>query len=282
MGRFYCVEVNGLIDVEAPRMKLSTWASRLFSWCIRVTGLYRNADLFVCVASGIEEELLRRWPPLIGRTTTIGNGVDMDRFGAPDRELSRRSLGFADGTFVIGFVGLLCPWPGTEDFVSACHLIRKRGRQFRLIIVGGGERLESLKVQATELGLNDVTVFTGRVSPEEVPKYTACFDVACQPHNDPVVGKFGNSMKFWEYLAAGIPVIVSDMSESSRHVGLGLVGWKHRGGDPSDLANRIEYAMDHPDECKMIRAGNRAFAARGHTWSAVADSMTKAMAQRMT
>jgi len=274
----YVVEINGMADVEARLRPIPKPLAHAYAWAIRNGGLYRRADLFVCVAEGIRAELSERWPPFASRSVTIQNGVNPARFAARDRSQCRRELGLPNGDFIFGFVGLLCPWHGTEDLIAATRILRERGvTGFRAVVVGGGERFESLREQARREGVEDLVVFTGRVGPEVVPLYTAAVDVACQVHNDPVIGRLGNSMKFWEYLASGLPVIMSDMSEAVRYVGRGVEGWVYRGGDRNDLADTMQVAMGQRASLAAMGAANRRFIDHGHRWEDVARAMTEAL-----
>jgi glycosyltransferase involved in cell wall biosynthesis len=55
--------------------------------------------------------------------------------------------------------------------------------------------------------------------------------------------------KLFEYLSAGLPVVVSDLPEMSRLVGQRGVGWTTDPGDPTDIARVLTVALeDRKDE----------------------------------
>lgn len=274
LRRRFVVEVNGVADEEASRYRVNRVVAQLYAWIYRYGGTYRFADAFICVAPGITEELTRRWAGFAGKGHTICNGVNEKRFGPQDARKCRQELGLPTDVFVFGFVGLLAAWHGVEQLVRAAALLRARGtRGFIVVIVGDGVMSSSLKRQVESMGVQDLVLFAGRVSHDLVLKYTGAFDVACLTHNDATIGRLGNSMKFWEYLATGLPVIVSDMSEASRHVRAGLVGWKYAGADPAALADAMEYCIGNRQECSALAASNRAFIEHGHRWHDVAEEM---------
>jgi glycosyltransferase involved in cell wall biosynthesis len=278
LNRPYVVELNGIADIEAARMHSSVIISKLHEWIIRYSGLYKGADLFICVARGIRDEIVRRHSSVAKKSVIIGNGIDPSRFFIHDRSECRRILGIDQSLFIFGFVGLLCPWHGTEDLVTATRILKTRGHgNFKTLIVGTGDRYSSLKSQVIRDEVECLVRFAGRISAEMVPIYMGCFNVACQVHNDPVVGRLGDSMKFWEYLASGLPVIVSDMSDSSRHVQPGRIGWKYGGGNPVELADLMEYAMRNPNELSRFEIANRDFAVDGHRWEDIAGGIIAAI-----
>jgi glycosyltransferase involved in cell wall biosynthesis len=54
--------------------------------------------------------------------------------------------------------------------------------------------------------------------------------------------------KLFEYLAADLPVVVSDLPEMSRLVGERGVGWTTDPGDPADIARVLEVAVNERDD----------------------------------
>jgi glycosyltransferase involved in cell wall biosynthesis len=54
--------------------------------------------------------------------------------------------------------------------------------------------------------------------------------------------------KLFEYLAAGLPVVVSDLSEMRRLVTERGVGWVTDSGDPADIARVLDQALDSLDD----------------------------------
>jgi len=269
LRRRYVLEVNGVSDIEVKSMTVRRFGVRLCGWIFR--RVYRSADFFICVSSGIREELISRWPSFAGRSTVINNGANEKMIVPLDRLSCRRKLGLPEDKFIVGFVGQLSLWHGVEDLLRVTRLLATRGSSNLVtVIVGGGERLDILKRQATELEITDYVVFAGEVARDQAPVYIGAFDIAAQPHNDPVIGQLGDPLKFWEYLASGRPILLSDMSSSRRYVKTGLIGWLFRGGNIEDMAAQLEYITDHRQECEVIGQANRRFFEQGHTWRDVA------------
>jgi glycosyltransferase involved in cell wall biosynthesis len=280
LDRPYIVELNGIADIEATRTLKAGIFSKLAGWAIEYSGIYKSADLYICVATGIRNEIIKRYPSQKGKCVTIGNGIDPSRFFIRNRSECRGILGIDQSLFIFGFVGMLCPWHGTEDLITATKILKLRGhKDFRTMIVGTGERYSALRSLVALEQVEDIISFAGRISPERVPIYMGCFNVACQVHNDPIIGRLGDSMKFWEYLASGLPIIVSDMSDSSRFIQPGKVGWKFRGGDPVELADRMEFAMQKRAELSRFEIINRDIAINGHRWDDIAEGIIAEIAK---
>jgi glycosyltransferase involved in cell wall biosynthesis len=269
LRRRYVVEVNGVCDVEVETRGFGRFVKFVYKTMYK--WVWRCADYYICVSSGIKEELTSRWAPFGDRSVAIPNAVNEKKFYPMDKVMCRKKLDLPEDKFIIGFVGLLCPWHGVGDLVKATKILVDEGnKNFVTLIVGGGDMEEELKKMIKDLSIQDYVQMTGRISHELVPCYNSAFDLACQVHNDPVLGNLGNSMKVWEYLASGCALVVSDMSEACKRVGPGLIGWKFTGADPNDLALKIRYAMEHPEECEIIGKANREYVMNGYRWKDIA------------
>jgi glycosyltransferase involved in cell wall biosynthesis len=269
LRRRYVLEVNGVADIEIENTRLPRFVKRILRWIHK--GVYRSADCFICVASGIREELTRRWPEFAQRSVVINNGANEEIFVPLDQMACRNKLGLPEGKFIVGYVGQLTPWHGVDDLLEATRVLLERGRNdFVTVIVGSGPRLNVMKQKSEQMGLGHHVIFTGRVRYDKVPVYIGAFDIAAQVHNDPIVGCFGDPLKFWEYLASGRPVLLSDMSSSKTHVKPGLIGWLFQGGNVEDMVLKLEYIIEHREEGRAIGKANRQFIENGHRWKDVA------------
>jgi glycosyltransferase involved in cell wall biosynthesis len=145
-----------------------------------------------------------------GRIKIIPCGINAKHFGSVTKETARQNLGIAPQSKVILYVGRFDPRKGIETLVKACA---KLPQPFQLYLVGGSreggsdsEEQQRIRSLVKALGLEQVTVFTGQVSQEQLPAYYAAADVCVVPsYYEP----FG--LVAIEAMAAGTPVIASDV-----------------------------------------------------------------------
>ena len=70
---------------------------------------------------------------------------------------------------IVGLVGRLQPWKGQDELLRAQAILRERGREMHLLIVGGDswglspEYAASLQPLARKLGIEDAVTMTGEV-----------------------------------------------------------------------------------------------------------------------
>lgn len=160
---------------------------------------------------------------------------------------------FAPEDIVIGTVKALEEIYGIEYLIRAFHQVRKRhlGLPLKLLIVGGGSLEHSLKVLASDLDLDDCTVFTGEVPYEDVPKYHNMLSVSVSVSNSESFG-----VAIIEASACEKPVVVSNVGGLPEVVQDGVTGIVVPPRDVTATADAIERMVLNEDlRQKMGRAG---------------------------
>jgi glycosyltransferase involved in cell wall biosynthesis len=111
---------------------------------------------------------------------------------------------------IIIYQGVLNMGRGLEMAIQAMQYTQN----VQLVIIGGGDIEKELKEQATSLGLDDKIKFTGRISPDKLFDYTVQADLGISLEEDLGLNyRFALPNKVFDYIQAGVPVLVSDLPE---------------------------------------------------------------------
>ena len=244
------LEVNApLIDEQRRHRVLIDEDSAL--QCLRTQVL--SANLTVCVSDPVRDWVRSLAPQ--GRPVTVPNGVDPHRI-APQPE--------DPDDVVVVFVGTLKPWHGVTDLVKAASLAQV---PWRLRIIGDGPQLPQLRAQAHDLGVE--VHFTGAVAPADMPAHLSGAAIAVAPYPDlgGTQAQYFSPLKVLEYLAAGLPVVASDVGQLPRLLsGCGVLVPP---SDPRELAAAIDrLALSRPDRARLGAVGRR-LAVDRHSWDGV-------------
>lgn len=192
----------------------------------------------------------------------VPNGVDVARVTpGDDRDPAR---------LTVGFVGSLKPWHGTEVLVDAVAALGPAlpagAPRPRLLLVGHGPERDAVVARARAAGVDVEQV--GPLRPEDVPAQLHRMDVACAPY--PEGADYFSPLKVLEYMAAGLPVVASDVGQVRTLLDDGRCGVLVHPGDPLALAAALLGLAGDPDGAAALgRRARQAVEAR-HDWTDVA------------
>ena len=113
-------------------------------------------------------------------------------------------------------------------------------KEFKLLIVGEGDISEELKAQVVEMRLEDRILFQGRLLPDQLKKLTPTAVLGLSLEED--LGqnyRYALPNKLFDYIHAGIPVIVSDLPVMSKIVQEYGVGEVLKDRTPQGLSELI-------------------------------------------
>lgn len=118
--------------------------------------------------------------------------------------------------YSVAFLGHLVPKGGVELLMQAFPHVVKAVPQARLVIIGGGPLLESLRRMARELAIADSVVFHGHIADHrDVEKILSHCAIAAAPYqpDEASVSVYSEVGKPKAYLAAGLPVVLTSVPE---------------------------------------------------------------------
>ncbi len=194
----------------------------------RARPIVARAALVIAVSEAVGVDLRARLPA--ATVAVVENFAPL--FTAPPRE------GFSDPP-LIGTLGRLHAEKGFDVLIRAAGLLRDRGRAFRLIIAGEGEAAADLRALARTLALADRVDFPGWVAPPG--PLLASFDLYACPSRTEAFG-----LVVVEAMAAGTPVIATDIEGPRDLLAHGRYGRLVPPEDPEALADALEAALDDP------------------------------------
>ena len=206
----------------------------------------RRAEAVVC---GSRQFLARCGEFGFKRSTLLRNGVDLSRFERYAEEPEDiKSILYPR----LGYVGVLSQW---VDFGLLLELARGNPA-WHLVLIGAPYETE---IPQQLKSLRNVH-FLGPRGAQEVPAYLAHFDVGLLAYRR---GTDQDSMKVFEYLAAGLPVAGSDFNGRVKEDFEGLV---EVAPDAAGLASAIRDLLAQPREARELwNQRRRAFLGK-HTW----------------
>ena len=151
----------------------------------------------------------------------------------------RRALGLSPDDPVVGLVARLDHWAkGHAELFQALAQVRSR-YPLRCLVIGGGRRQPEMVALVRELSLTPFVNFLGHR--DDIPDLLAALDIFVLPSHSE-----GISRSLLEAMAAGLPVVVSDVGGSPEVVRSGVNGLLIPARDPSALARALLRLLSDP------------------------------------
>jgi len=145
--------------------------------------------------------------------------LNLEMFVGPDtlsRQALRAQYGIRDGAAVMIYMGSFFYFSGLIEVLK--RMSRDRS-ETTLLLVGGGEMEQDLRIQVAHYGLESRVIFVGFVDFERLPQYLRMGDVAINPMKSMLVSNTAFPNKVIQYMAAGLPVVSVDLTGMSLILG---------------------------------------------------------------
>ena len=226
-------------------------------WRIWVTEQFekllpRLAD-HIITSSSYLKELYLGMGIVEDRITWIPNGVNVSEFDVePDYSIKAR---YNLKEKVIVYVGSLNNETQLFPLIRAMRFIVTGRNDTCFLIIGDGLAKRNLEMLTHKLGINKSVIFIGRIPHKDVSKFLSISDIgiACFPSLDWI--QAASNIKVFEYMASGVPVIVSATGDLPYYVDFGATGVIAK-FNVRDLSMKLDELLD--DDRKRKRLGEKA------------------------
>jgi phosphatidylinositol alpha-mannosyltransferase len=192
-----------------------------------------------------------------GSIEIVPNGVDVDLFGKP----AEPPEGLPAGRRIL-WVNRLDPQKGFGVMVQAFDLLAREMKDVHMLIAGEGRDRVSLR--SLPRPARNRVIPLGTVPHDELPRFHAAADVFCSP----AVGQESFGIVLVEAMAAGVPVVATDIPGYREVVRNGEDGLLVPPNDHVALADAIRRILSEPELASALAAAGRA-RAQSFSWDAV-------------
>ena len=221
-------------------------------------------DRVVACCQSVEEHVRRVTRVARSKVTMIPNGIALERFLAITPTLSKDDL-------VFGAVGRLAAVKDQASLIEAFASLLRGRPNCRLEILGEGPLRGALEEKASQFGIADRVTFHG--SSLDVASFLSRLHVfvLCSLSE-------GLPLTLLEAMAAGLPVVGTDVGEIPELVRAGECGWLCPPGNPEQLAVALSAAAGSDSRLRMGSRG-REYVVKRHSISLMVDGYRRLFEQ---
>ena len=176
--------------------------------------IYKKADHVIMTWPGGYDYIVEQgWDRVIPRekVSHISNGVDLEAFFRNQREIRFEDPDLsAPEKFHAVYTGSIRRVNYLRLLVDAAEILEQRGNQrVQILVWGAGDEREALTALVQEKGLGNIR-FKGPAPKSAIPSILGQADLSVLHNTQSILDKYGQSQnKFFEYLAAGRPILMT-------------------------------------------------------------------------
>jgi len=219
---------------------------------------------YLAVSRGVAERMRQRFRVPEHKLCIVPNGIDLVPFAGPRPNTLRAALART---------------PGQPIVLTTARLDRQKGHAYLLaaaaqvadalfVLAGDGPERAALEAAVHEAGLEDRILFLGYRP--DVPELLASSDLFVLPSLFE-----GFPLSILEAMAAGTPVIASDIGGNDEAVTHGETGFLVPPADPDALARAIRLLLSDTSLARRLAEAGRARAQREYSSGRMVDRVTR-------
>ncbi|NCA84077.1 MAG: glycosyltransferase [Clostridia bacterium] len=139
---------------------------------------------------------------------------------------------------------------GAEELVEAMQYVQHG----QLLIIGGGDVIGQLKQMTRDLQLTDKITFMPPMPFEQLYNYTRQASIGLSIDKDTNINyRYSLPNKLFDYIHAGVPVLVSPLTEIKKIVDQWQVGETISSHEPRSIAHHIDVLLTDKEKLAMYR-----------------------------
>ncbi|WP_417911256.1 glycosyltransferase [Candidatus Electronema sp. PJ] len=231
------------------------------SWVMRqlAGSCLSHSRSVVTVSPTLKQVLVQHFPGYANKIRVIANGIDAAFYAAGEHRATDSTVRFLSA-------GNLVAGKGVQVILEAVAALPASAANWHLDIVGDGPERNALEAFCQASGLQAQVSFHGSVPPEQMPEFMRRADAF-------VFASFaeGRPNVVLEAMAAGLPVLASNIPAVQELIEHGKHGFLFPPGKAEQLAQHLVYCLNHPGERQLLgRNARQSLEAQVVSWQETA------------
>ena len=233
---------------------------------------FASKDCKKCIANchAVKDQMVQQENLPSEKIEVIYNGIDFSGYQEALKDKSLRvELGIVDGTPLVGLIANFnFEIKGHVYFLGAAKKILEKVPNVKFVLVGDGPLRPRYEEVAQELNLNNNVYFLGKRA--DVPTIISNLDVSVLSSTNE-----GLSNVILESMAAGKPVVATNVGGSPEMVVNAVTGYLVPPADSQSMANAITNLLENRDKAMAMGSAGQKIVQKKFTIEAMVKSYEK-------
>lgn len=230
----------------------------------------RRCDKIIAVSEFTKKRLMAEYGVKESSIVVIGEAIDLSGYELSDVEAQGLREEFdIRGKKIILFVGRVADKRKGLDILLRAFSMLPEKDQCVLVVIGGGDQ-EGARKTISELGISSNVRFTGYLDTLKLKKMFCLCDVFVSPSR---LEGFG--LTILQAMAAGKPIVATDVGAITENVKDGVNGYVIRPNDEEALSKAISSVLSDPDKSGQMGELNAISVKARFSWEKVAKAFER-------
>ena len=230
------------------------------------TRVFNNVDALVTICEGLKNDMVERGID-DSKITIVPNSIEPKVFSQNLTASSLKEKLGLQNRIILSFIGSFYAYEGLDLLLNTMELLTKYNDDIRLLLVGGGQEEEKLKLKVKVLNLEDYVKFVGRVENSKVPEFYKISDICIYPRTRMRLTELVTPLKPLEAMASRCLVVASNVGGHKELIKDRKTGIFFDAGDCKDLANVIKGLVEKREIWQDMKNQAFKYVTQERTWA---------------
>lgn len=220
---------------------------------------YINSDCIIALSPGMQQDILSRYPNL--NVHSVTNAANIELFSTPVTFSLKEGLQSYKYAIYTGNIGAV---NNSLILLETARVLKNKGRtDLKLLVIGQGQQRDHIQQRIADENLQDVFILWDLMPKDEIVGYIQSSLVSLVPLLNKPILNTSSPNKFFESLAAGVPVVQNTKGWMKTFLDREKVGYTVEANDPLMIANlMIQLDADSEgqktirEHCKVVASSN--------------------------
>ncbi|MEX0719726.1 MAG: glycosyltransferase family 4 protein [Balneolaceae bacterium] len=207
------------VDVLKDYKWSTTYPNKLFisfsKWERKEKEWLQLFDKIIVVNEGMRDKNIQKGVPE-SDITVVSNSIDTAEFD--EYEVDENIITRFKDYFTLVYVGGFVSNRGLEHVIRGMQELKTYSDKIRLLLVGDGEMMSTLKSLAKELNVEDVIIFEGWQPQEKIKSYLTASNIGLVPFKRTPQTDNSSSNKLYQYMYCGLPILATNCTSVKKLV----------------------------------------------------------------